>query len=91
MKSFTVEEAENNFSNVLRIVRGGEEVTVTSRRKTVAKIVPVVSVTNGTHGTAAIKQRKAAWAEHFKKLGAIYGGKSAPGKPASQIIIEGRR
>ena len=64
---------------------------MTSRRKTVAKIVPVVSATNGGHGTAAVKQRKLAWAEHFKKLGAIYGGKSAPGKLASQIIIEGRR
>ncbi len=91
MKSFTVEEAENNFSSVLSIVRGGEEVAVTSRKKTVARVVPVVAVTNGTHGAVAIKRRKSAWAEHFKKLGAIYSGKSAPGKPASQIIIEGRR
>jgi len=91
MKTVTVEEAENNFSSVLRIVRGGEEVAVTSRKKTVAKIVPVTSVTNGKHGAALAKKRKAAWAEHFKKLDAIYGGKPAPGKPASQIILEGRR
>ena len=91
MKTVTVEEAENNFSSVLRIVRGGEEVAVTSRKKTVAKIVPVVGATNGKHGAAAVKQRKVAWAEHFKKLDAIYSGKSAPGKPASQIVIEGRR
>ena len=65
MKSFTVEEAENNFSSVLSIVRGGEEVAVTSRKKTVARVVPVVAVTNGTHGAVAIKRRKSAWAEHF--------------------------
>ena len=91
MKTFTVEEVGNNFSSVLRIVRGGEEVGVTSRKRTVAKIVPVVGVTNGKHKISAIKQRKIAWAEHFKKVDAIFGGKRVPGTPASQIIIEGRR
>ena len=75
----------------MRIVRGGEEVAVTSRKKTVAKIVPVAGAANGKQEAAAIKKRKAAWAEHFKKLDTIYGGKPAPGKPASQIVIESRR
>lgn len=80
MKSFTVEEAENNFSSVLRIVRGGEEVAVTSRKKTVAKIVPMPR-----------KGRKLDWAGTWARVDKIFGGKPAPGKPTSQIIIEGRR
>lgn len=80
MKTVTVEEVENNFSNVLRVVRGGEEVAVTSRRKTVAKIVPVTR-----------KPRKLDWASTWAKVDEIFGGKPAPGKPGSQVIIEGRR
>jgi len=91
MKTITVEEAGSNFSDVLRIVRGGEEVAVTSRKKTVARIMPVAGDANGRHDAGVVKKRKAAWAEHLKKLKSIYGGQPAPGKPASQIIIEGRR
>lgn len=91
MKTFTVEEAGSNFSSVLRIVRGGEEVAVTSRQKTVAKIMPVVEAANGRRGAAAIQHRKVAWANHGRKLAAIFGGRPAPGQTASQIIIEGRR
>ncbi|MEW6302909.1 MAG: type II toxin-antitoxin system prevent-host-death family antitoxin [Verrucomicrobiota bacterium] len=80
MKTVTVEEAENNFSAVLRLVRAGEEVEVTSRKKAVAKIVPVGK-----------KRRKYDWAGTFAKVDEIYGGKPAPGKPGSQIVIEGRR
>ena len=80
MKTVTVQEAESNFSSVLRIVRGGEEVAVTSRKKTIAKIVPV------TH-----KRRKYDWASTWAKVDEIFGGKPAPGKAGSQIIIEGRR
>ena len=80
MKSVTVEEAENDFSAVLRIVCRGEEVEVTSRKKAVAKIIPITS-----------KRRKSTWAAHFEKLDKIYDGKPARGKPGSQIVIEGRR
>ena len=80
MKTITVAEAVDNFSSVLRIVRGGEEVAVTSRNKTVAKIVPVKH-----------PLRKYAWASTWAKVDEIFGGKLAPGKPGSQVIIEGRR
>lgn len=80
MKTVTVQEAENNFSRVLRIVRGGEEVAVTRRKKTVAKIVPVTG-----------KRRKFDWASTWAKVDEVFSGQPAPGKPGSQIIIEGRR
>jgi prevent-host-death family protein len=80
MKTVTVAEAEKNFASVLRIVRGGEEVAVTRRKKTVAKIIPVSG-----------KRRKYDWASTWAKVDKIFGAKPAPGKPASQIIIEGRR
>jgi antitoxin (DNA-binding transcriptional repressor) of toxin-antitoxin stability system len=88
MKTVTVQEVENNFPALLRIVQGGEELNVIRRKKRVARIVPV----NGTaRDSRAPKRRKLGWAEHFAKLDAIYGGKPAPGKPGSQIIAEGRR
>ena len=80
MKTITVREAETNFSAVLRLVQAGEEVEVTSRKKPVAKIVPIGK-----------RRRKIDWASTWAKVDAIYGGKPAPGKPGSQIIIEGRR
>lgn len=80
MKTVTVEEAEQDFPAVLRLVQAGEEVEVTQRKKAVARIVPVAS-----------KRRKYDWASTFKKVDEIYGGKPAPGKPGSQIVIEGRR
>lgn len=42
MKSTTVRELRNNYSKVLKWVAKGEEVEVTRRGKTVAKVVPVV-------------------------------------------------
>ena len=88
MKTVTVEEVENNFPALLRIVQGGEELNVVNRKRAVARIVPA----NGAdHGSRASKKRKLAWTDHFAKLDAIYGGKPAPGKPGSQIITEGRR
>ncbi|MCI0533826.1 MAG: type II toxin-antitoxin system prevent-host-death family antitoxin [Verrucomicrobiales bacterium] len=80
MKTVTVQEAKNDFSGVLRIVRDGGEVTVTSRKKAIAKIVPVTR-----------KRRKYDWASTWARVDEIFGGKPAPGKPGSQIIIEGRR
>ena len=88
MKTVTVEEVENNFSALLRIVQGGEKLNVVSHKKRVARIVPA----NGAAlGSRASRKRKLAWTAHFAKLDAIYGGKPAPGKPGSQIITEGRR
>jgi len=80
MKSVTVEEAETNFPALLRLVRAGEEVEVTSRKKAVAKIIPIPK-----------NRRKVDWAGTWAKVDKIFGGKPAPGKAGSQIIMEGRR
>ena len=80
MKTVTVQEVENNFSSVLRIVRGGKEVAATSCKKTVAKIVPV-----------SRNRRRYDWASTWAKVDEIFGGELPPDKPGSQILIEGRR
>jgi prevent-host-death family protein len=43
MKSTTVRELRNNYSQVLKWVAKGEEVEVTRRGKPLAKVVPVAS------------------------------------------------
>ena len=80
MKTVTIEQAENNFSALLRLVRAGEEVEVTHRKAPVAKIIPLKK-----------KPRRCDWSATWTKLDAIYRGRPVPGKPGSQIIIEGRR
>lgn len=80
MKTVTVEEAENNFSAVLRVVQAGEEVEVTHGRAPVAKIIPLRK-----------KRRRHDWAATWARVDAIFNGRPAPGKPGSQIILEGRR
>ena len=44
MKSTTVRELRNNYSQVLKWVAKGEEVEVTRRGKVVAKVIPPVVV-----------------------------------------------
>ncbi len=80
MKTVTVEEAENNFPALLRLVRAGEEVEVTQRKAPVARIIPLKK-----------KSRKCDWTATWKKLDAIYRGRTVSGKPGSQVVIEGRR
>jgi antitoxin (DNA-binding transcriptional repressor) of toxin-antitoxin stability system len=71
-------QAQANLPELLRVVEGGGEVNVTRKKKVVARIVPA----NG---------KGASWSKHFAKLNEIFGGKSAPGKPGSRVVIEGRR
>ena len=80
MKTVTIEEAGNNFSAILRLVRAGEEVQLTHRKAPIAKIIPLKQ-----------KSRRCDWSGSWAKLDAIYQGKTAPGKPGSKIIIDGRR
>jgi prevent-host-death family protein len=80
MKTVTIEEAENNFPALLRLVRAGEEVEVTHRKAPVAKIIPLKK-----------RSRRYDWSGSWAKVNAIYHGKPARGKPGSQLIIEGRR
>lgn len=80
MKTVTVREAQTNFPELLRVVEAGEEIKVVRRKKAVANIVPI----NG-------KAKQVDWSGHFAKLDSIFGGKPAPGKPGSRIVIDGRR
>ena len=60
MKSVTAADANRHFSTILRTVAAGEEVTVVSRGKPVARISPVKQDEAG---------RKAARQELLKRLG----------------------
>ena len=80
MKTVTVSEAQANLPALLRLVEAGREVKLTWKRKAVAKIVPL----NG-------KSKTVDWSDTWAKVDAIFGGKGAPGKPGSQIVIESRR
>jgi len=42
MKTATVRQIRNAFPSVLKIIRGGESVSITSRRKVVATLTPPV-------------------------------------------------
>jgi antitoxin (DNA-binding transcriptional repressor) of toxin-antitoxin stability system len=94
MKIVSVEDVEKNFPALLRMVERGEELNVVRRRKQVARILPAIRVSRNTRSSKTSKTsttRRIAWARHFAELDAIYGRRPAPGKPGSQIIIEGRR
>ena len=80
MKTVTVREAQTNFSELLRVVEAGEEVKVVRRSKEVARIVPADS-----------RGKQVDWSDTWAKVDAIFGGKPAPGKAGSRIVIEGRR
>ena len=81
MKSVSIETAQKNLPELLREVEAGEELQLTRKKRVVAKIIPM----------PRINKKKPDWAETFKKVNAIFGGKPAPGKPGSRIVIDGRR
>ncbi|MDX2143904.1 MAG: type II toxin-antitoxin system prevent-host-death family antitoxin [Rhodospirillaceae bacterium] len=59
-KRMTASEANRNFSGVLRRVKGGEEIIVTSHGQPVAKISPVDDADN--------QKRMRAWAKLMARL-----------------------
>jgi antitoxin (DNA-binding transcriptional repressor) of toxin-antitoxin stability system len=80
MRSASIQELPEQWPEIMRWVAAGEEVAVTRRKRTVAKIVPV-----------RIKARKLDWAGTWAKVDKIFGGQAPSGKPGSQIIIDARR
>jgi antitoxin (DNA-binding transcriptional repressor) of toxin-antitoxin stability system len=88
MKTATVREVQEHLPELLRVIAAGEEIEVTSKKKPVARIVPWKSIRRKRQTR---KARKALWGDHMDKLRAIWGDTPAPGKPAGEIIIEGRR
>ena len=80
MKTVTVEQVQSAFPELLRLVARGQELRVVRRKRAVARIVPA------ERGTTPVD-----WTDTWSKVDAIFGGRPAPGKPGSQIIIQGRR
>lgn len=78
MKTVTLKTVRTRLDSLLRLVAAGEEIEITEKRKTVARLVPP-------------GPEEADWTESFAKLEDIWGGKPLPGKPGSQIVREGRR
>jgi hypothetical protein len=74
-----LQEAEDERENMNTVTAKGAEAT--HQRAPVAKTV----------AREKRPRRRYDWSATWAKIDAIYGGKSAPGKPGSQIIIEGRR
>jgi antitoxin (DNA-binding transcriptional repressor) of toxin-antitoxin stability system len=81
MKTATVAQAQANLEELLQIVESGGEAGLIRGRRPVARIVPL----------SKRDRKKLDWSTTWKKIDLIFEGKSAPGKPGSQIIIEGRR
>jgi len=80
MKTVSIAQASARLPELIRLVEGGEEVKLVRRKKGVAKIIPLRPI-----------GKNAGWPRHFAKLDKIFGGKPAPGKAGSRIVIEGRR
>lgn len=64
MKTATVREAQHHLSKLLDEVAAGEEITITRRGVTVAKLVPSLSAENPMEK----KIHWAAWAEERRKF-----------------------
>jgi prevent-host-death family protein len=58
MMSVGLREANQHFSKLLKLVRGGEEVTLTERGRPIARIIPILSCENDTE--VAIQRAVAA-------------------------------
>lgn len=71
---------QTNLPDVLRLVSRGPQIRVVRRKRAVARVVPAEDATAPVDWTAT-----------WSKVDAIFGGKPAPGKPGSQLIIDGRR
>ena len=80
MKTMTVSEAQERLPELVRLVAAGEEVELVQQEQPVARPV-----------SPDWESRKVDWSETWTKVDALFGGKPAPGKPGSQVVIEGRR
>ncbi len=82
MTTVTVQDARRQFDELLDLVARGEEVELTDATKPIARIVPIAS---------DLDEKEVDWSPVRRRFNALWGGKIAPGKPASQIIIDDRR
>ncbi len=82
MKTVTIQEARSQLDHLLGLVAQGQPIELTDDTKPVARLVPV--------GMAA-EEADVDWSDAKRRLESLWDGQSAPGKPASQIIIDDRR
>jgi prevent-host-death family protein len=82
METATIREVQHNLAAYVRRVEHGEEIEIRRRNKVVARLVP--------SGDSAQAARKLDWAEVREWRLRLWGGKLAPGKPASEIVYESR-
>ena len=78
MKTISVRAASADFPALLRLVAAGEAIEILDQKRPVARILPPAP-------------EGVDWSDARERLRALWGGKRTPGKPASQVIREGRR
>ncbi|MDA1273168.1 MAG: type II toxin-antitoxin system Phd/YefM family antitoxin [Verrucomicrobia bacterium] len=78
MKTVTLSKLRTSLDSVLRQVADGEEIQITEKRKTLARLLPATP-------------EDADWSGTFEKLDDIWGRKPLPGKAGSEIVADGRR
>jgi antitoxin (DNA-binding transcriptional repressor) of toxin-antitoxin stability system len=78
MKTVTLSKLRSSLDSVLRLVADGEEVQITEKRKTLARLVPATA-------------ENPDWSGTFEKFDDIWGRKPLPGKAGSEIVASGRR
>jgi len=88
MKTVTVRKAREDLGEVLRMVKKGEQVELLEGKKPIARIIPIPLPMSGP---VPGEDRVVDWSDVRTRLDTIWKGKPAPGKPASQIIIDDRR
>jgi antitoxin (DNA-binding transcriptional repressor) of toxin-antitoxin stability system len=81
MKTATVREVRQNFGQLLSWIDSGEEVTITMRRKIVARIVP----------PRPKKSPKPDWKAFVARQKKALAGKKIPGKSLIEEEREGYR
>jgi prevent-host-death family protein len=75
MKTASVRDLRNHFARVSRWIKDGQEVEITSRGVTLARLVPVAQP------KLKAKRKRGLFdlEEHRKWMKKVYGGKALPG------------
>ena len=82
METATIRAVQHNLASYVRKVEHGEEIRIRRRNKVVARLVPA--------GDAAEQVKEPNWGEVREWRRRMWGGKSVPGKPVSEIVYESR-
>jgi len=87
-----IKEAKNNLSRFLKRVKAGEEIIITERGKPIARIVRENSATPSLYSTLAPLVHKGLVQMPSRNVRDLSANPvSAPGKSASDMVLEDRR